>query len=289
VQLPAPVRHAPANVACGRRRGEYCLSWSRPLHAVPSGQNRGAPTHGRAPGNRGCAGACAIRVDTEAAALPRRVGAQRRRQLLACHGGRPGARERVAALVRELALQSQIGARMKGTENAARSSANPEPAGQPPSAFQNALQAAAMRSAPASKWAPDRTPARRNAAAATEKQRAAEEIIRSDPFVQDMMRDFGAKIVPGSIQAVQDQRPRSGSSAGPQPIKGNSSCSTNGQLCRPHETGPGHARTNLKKGRTSWPTSRSAGESGSGPGVEVTMTCKHRRQARRIDCQLAGR
>ena len=46
------------------------------------------------------------------------------------------------------------------------------------------------------------SPARRNAAAAAERQRAAEEIILSDPFVQDMMRDFGAKIVPGSIKPV---------------------------------------------------------------------------------------
>ena len=46
------------------------------------------------------------------------------------------------------------------------------------------------------------SPARRNAAAAAEKQRAAEELILGDPFVQDMMRDFGAKIVPGSIKPV---------------------------------------------------------------------------------------
>jgi DNA polymerase-3 subunit gamma/tau len=45
-------------------------------------------------------------------------------------------------------------------------------------------------------------PARRNTAASEEKQRAAEKIIQDDPFVQAMMRDFGAKIVPGSIKPL---------------------------------------------------------------------------------------
>ncbi|HET7866912.1 MAG TPA: hypothetical protein VFL86_21130, partial [Burkholderiaceae bacterium] len=46
------------------------------------------------------------------------------------------------------------------------------------------------------------SPARRQAAAQAERQRAAEEAIQGDPFVQAMMRDFGAKIVPGSIKPV---------------------------------------------------------------------------------------
>ena len=45
-------------------------------------------------------------------------------------------------------------------------------------------------------------PARRNTAASAEKQLAAEKIIFDDPFVQSMMRDFGAKIVPGSIKPL---------------------------------------------------------------------------------------
>jgi DNA polymerase-3 subunit gamma/tau len=44
------------------------------------------------------------------------------------------------------------------------------------------------------------SPARRIAAAQAERQRQAEQIILGDPFVQAMMRDFGAKIVPGSIK-----------------------------------------------------------------------------------------
>jgi DNA polymerase III subunit gamma/tau len=46
------------------------------------------------------------------------------------------------------------------------------------------------------------SPARRNAALAAEKQLAAEKLIFDDPFVQKMMRDFGAKIVTGSIRPV---------------------------------------------------------------------------------------
>ena len=44
------------------------------------------------------------------------------------------------------------------------------------------------------------SPARRNAQAAAERQRAAEDIVHNDPYVQQLMRDFGAKIVPGSIK-----------------------------------------------------------------------------------------
>jgi DNA polymerase-3 subunit gamma/tau len=47
------------------------------------------------------------------------------------------------------------------------------------------------------------SPAKRNAAAAAERQLAAEKIIFDDPFVQSMMREFGAKIVPGSIKPIQ--------------------------------------------------------------------------------------
>jgi len=46
------------------------------------------------------------------------------------------------------------------------------------------------------------SPARRNAAVAAQRQQAAEEIILNDPFIQEMMRDFGARIVPGSIKPV---------------------------------------------------------------------------------------
>ena len=43
---------------------------------------------------------------------------------------------------------------------------------------------------------------KRNQAAVQERQRAAEDIIMGDPDVQGWMRDWGAKIVPGSIKPV---------------------------------------------------------------------------------------
>jgi DNA polymerase-3 subunit gamma/tau len=46
------------------------------------------------------------------------------------------------------------------------------------------------------------TPARRLLAAQAESQRQAEDTIMADPFVQTLMRDFGGKIVPGSLQPM---------------------------------------------------------------------------------------
>jgi DNA polymerase-3 subunit gamma/tau len=46
------------------------------------------------------------------------------------------------------------------------------------------------------------SPAKRNAAAAAERQAGAEAIILNDPYVQSLMRDYGAKIVPGSIKPL---------------------------------------------------------------------------------------
>jgi DNA polymerase III subunit gamma/tau len=112
------------------------------------------------------------------------------------------AREAVVALVRELALQSQLVARdvdhwMLRVE---RESLN-----QPSSRerLQAALKAAGHAvSLSVEVGTVTDSPARRNAAAAAAKLKAAEDVIRSDPFVQDMIRDFGAKIVPGSIKPV---------------------------------------------------------------------------------------
>jgi DNA polymerase III subunit gamma/tau len=114
------------------------------------------------------------------------------------------AREAVTALVRELALQSQLVGRDEGhwMLRVERESLN-QPASR--ERLQNALQAAghAVKLSVEVGSVTD-SPARRNAAAAAEKQRAAEEVILADPFVQDMMRDFGAKIVPGSIKPVHN-------------------------------------------------------------------------------------
>ena len=44
------------------------------------------------------------------------------------------------------------------------------------------------------------TPVRRNQALAKERQALAEALIHNDPFVQDMVRNWGGKVVPGSIK-----------------------------------------------------------------------------------------
>ncbi len=46
------------------------------------------------------------------------------------------------------------------------------------------------------------SPARRIAAAAEQAQREAVARIEGDPFVQRLMRDYGARIVPGSVRAI---------------------------------------------------------------------------------------
>ncbi len=117
------------------------------------------------------------------------------------------AAEAIAALVRELALQSQLVARTQ-----------PNNDGEPhdwllriereslsQSGSREKLQLAletlghsvrlSIEIGPASD-----TPAKRIAAATAERQRMAQDIITQDAYVQQLMRDFGAKIVPGSIK-----------------------------------------------------------------------------------------
>jgi DNA polymerase-3 subunit gamma/tau len=109
----------------------------------------------------------------------------------------------VTALVRELALQSQLVARDEGhwLLRVERESLN-----QPTS--RDRLKAALAGIGHAVELSVEigtvaDSPARRNAHAAAERQKAAEQIILADPFVQQMMRDFGAKIVPGTIKPLQ--------------------------------------------------------------------------------------
>jgi DNA polymerase-3 subunit gamma/tau len=110
------------------------------------------------------------------------------------------ASETVTALVRELALQSQLVARDtdQWVLRVERESLNTATSRE---RLQAALQAAGhMVTLSVEIGRVSDSPAKRNAAAATERQLAAEKIIYEDPFVQSMMRDFGAKIVPGSIK-----------------------------------------------------------------------------------------
>ncbi len=108
----------------------------------------------------------------------------------------------VAALVRELALQSQLVARDtdQWILRVERESLNQ-------SGSRDRLQAALHLAGFPVNLVVEvgrvlDSPARRNAQMQAERQLAAEKIIFEDPFVQDMMRDFGAKIVPGSIKAL---------------------------------------------------------------------------------------
>ncbi len=110
--------------------------------------------------------------------------------------------EAITALVRELALQSQLVAR-DGDHWMLR--VERESLNQP--ASRERLRAALSAAGHAATISVEvgmvsDSPARRNAAAVAQKQRAAEEIILGDPLVQSMMRDFGAKIVPGSIKPL---------------------------------------------------------------------------------------
>ncbi len=110
------------------------------------------------------------------------------------------AREAVTALVRELALQSQLVAR---DEDHWMLRVERESLNQPGSRerLRQALQTAGHAVNISVEVGPvTDSPARRTAAAQAQQQRAAEEAIRNDPFVQAMMRDFGARIVPGSIK-----------------------------------------------------------------------------------------
>jgi DNA polymerase-3 subunit gamma/tau len=110
--------------------------------------------------------------------------------------------ETINALVRELALQSQLIARDSDVWmlRVERESLNTPTS-------RERLQAALAQAGHAVRLmvelgAVQDSPAKRNAAAAAARQQQAQDIILNDPYVQSLMRDFGAKIVPGSIKPV---------------------------------------------------------------------------------------
>ena len=110
--------------------------------------------------------------------------------------------EAVVALVRELALQSQLIARDAGhwMLRLERESLNSPNSRQRLSAALEAVGHKVALSFEVGRVTD--SPAKRIALAAAQKQQAAEKVIYEDPWVQEMMRDFGAKIVPGSIQPL---------------------------------------------------------------------------------------
>lgn len=110
------------------------------------------------------------------------------------------ASEAITALVRELALQSELLSREGDhwTLRVQRQSLNQATA-------RERLRAALAEAGHAQQLSVEigpvtDTPARRNAAAAAQRQRLAEEIVMNDPLVQTLMREHGARVVPGSIK-----------------------------------------------------------------------------------------
>jgi DNA polymerase-3 subunit gamma/tau len=112
------------------------------------------------------------------------------------------ARESITAMVRELALQSQLVGRdtdqwLLRVERESLNQAGSR------DRLQAALQALGhpVRLVVEVGRVTD-CPARRNAAAALARQRGAEQALMGNPYVQSVMRDFGAKVVPGSIKSL---------------------------------------------------------------------------------------
>jgi len=110
------------------------------------------------------------------------------------------AAERITALVRELALQSQLVGRdtQEWLLRIERESLHNPTA-------RERLEQALAESGHAVRLSLEvgrvmDSPAKRAAALAAQRQREAEAIILNDPFVQKMMRQFEAKIVPGSLK-----------------------------------------------------------------------------------------
>ena len=112
------------------------------------------------------------------------------------------AAETINALVRELGLQSQLVARDTDTWmlRVERESLNSTMSRE---RLQKALETAGypVRLTVEVGRVQD-SPAKRNAAAAAQRQAGAEAIILNDTYVQSLMRDYGAKIVPGSIKPL---------------------------------------------------------------------------------------
>jgi DNA polymerase-3 subunit gamma/tau len=199
----APPALAPAPVAAPRPTAP-------PGHVLPVVEPRQAPPRPNAqPGPTGDVMGVPVRVQPEpqretATAVPTVVPTpdgdfwqQTVQQLVE--------REAIAALVRELALQAQLVARDEGhwMLRVERESLN-----QPVSRerLKAALHAAGHAVDLSVEVGPiTDSPARRNQVAAARRQDEATQIILNDPFVQRMQREFGAKIVPGSIKPIQKQ------------------------------------------------------------------------------------
>ncbi|MBB1599304.1 DNA polymerase III subunit gamma/tau [Variovorax sp. UMC13] len=110
--------------------------------------------------------------------------------------------EAITALARELALQSQLVARDvdQWLLRVERETLN-QPASREKLQVALAALGHGVRIAIEIGGVSD-SPARRNKQAADARQRAAEEAIHGDPEVQQLMRDWDAKVVPGTLRPV---------------------------------------------------------------------------------------
>lgn len=108
----------------------------------------------------------------------------------------------VSALVRELALQSQLVSRdgsvwrLRIERESLNQGSNRERLVAALASIGHAVELA-IEAGPVSD-----SPARRNAVEAERRQREAEQQVLADPFVQSMMRDFGGTIVPGTLKPL---------------------------------------------------------------------------------------
>lgn len=108
----------------------------------------------------------------------------------------------VSALVRELALQSQLVSRdgsvwrLRIERESLNQGSNRDRLVAALASIGHAVELA-IEAGPVSD-----SPARRNAAEAERRQREAEQQVLADPFVQSMMRDFGGTIVPGTLKPL---------------------------------------------------------------------------------------
>jgi DNA polymerase-3 subunit gamma/tau len=110
--------------------------------------------------------------------------------------------EAVTAVARQLALRSQL---LKRDADEWQLRVDLESLAQPGTVerLRTALVAAGLvGKIQVSVGAVDDSPARRKAHAVQARQRAAEATVRQDPYVQSLIQQFGAKIVPGSIQPL---------------------------------------------------------------------------------------
>jgi DNA polymerase-3 subunit gamma/tau len=122
----------------------------------------------------------------------------------------------VTALARQLALQSELIERVPGSTDATpqiwtlrvENAALAQSAAGADSPTRERLQAALAQAGHAVRLrvvagpVAD-SPASRQAIAADARMKAAQVLLKADPFVQELLRDFaGAKIVPGSVKPL---------------------------------------------------------------------------------------